>query len=143
MTGTRTLFAFTALACLLGAASATAATTAQTRGAAPTFPLGTFETILTARDVARAGFPAKNAHYETLTFRSDGTWRDVWFHPRRADQEPFGGPFDVKGNVLRLHPTPDTLRWSYTQGLLILHPLTVPDAFARFVYAAHPWKKIK
>jgi hypothetical protein len=143
MSRTRTFFAFTAVACLLGSASAIAATTAQTGGAASTFPLGTFETILTSQDVARAGFPAKNAHYETLTFRSAGTWRDVWFHPRRADQEPFGGPFTVKGNVLRLHPTPDTLRWSYSHGLLTLRPLTVPDAFARFVYAAHPWKKIK
>jgi hypothetical protein len=139
----RTVFTLMALAFMLAAPSALARATAQTRPVALTFPLGTFETIITAHDVAQAGFPADNAHYETLTFRSNGTWRDVWFHPRRADQEPFGGHYTVIGNVLRLHPTPDTLRWSYSHGLLTLHPLSVPDAFARFVYAAHPWKKIK
>jgi hypothetical protein len=133
----------TALACLLAVPSALAAATTKSRATAPAFPLGTFETILSAKDVARGGFPANDAHYETLTFRSDGTWRDVWFHPRRADQEPFGGHYSVKGNVLRLLPTPDSVRWSYAGGLLTLHPLNVPDAFARFVYATHPWKKIK
>jgi hypothetical protein len=144
MSRTQTFFTFTALACLFAAPSALAGATAQTRAAASTFPRGTFETIISAQDVARAGFPANNAHHETLTFRSNGTWRDVWFHPRRADQEPFGGHFTVKGNVLRLLPTPDTLRWTYSHSLLLtLHPLSVPDAFARFVYATHPWKKIK
>jgi hypothetical protein len=143
MSRTRTLFTFTALTCLLAAPSALATATAQTRAAASTFPLGTFETIISAQDVRAAGFPANDAHYETLTFRSNGTWRDVWFHPRRTDQEPFGGRFTVKGNVLRLLPTPDTLRWSSSHSLLTLHPLAVPDKFARFVYSAHPWKKIK
>src|SRR5438128_12431758 len=87
MSRTRTFFTFAALACLLAAPSALAGATAQTRAAPSTFPLGTFETIITAHDVARAGFPARNAHYETLTFGRNGTWRDVWFHPRRADQE--------------------------------------------------------
>jgi hypothetical protein len=105
MSRTRTFFTFAGFACLLAAPSTLAGATAQTRAAPSTFPLGTFETIITAQDVARAGLPAKNAHYETLTFRSNGTWRDVWFHPRRADQEPFGGHFTVKGNVLRLLPT--------------------------------------
>jgi hypothetical protein len=142
MSRTQTFFTFTALACVLAAPSALAGT-AQTRATASAFPRGTFKTIISAQDVAQAGFPANNAHYETLTFRSNGTWRDVWFHPRRADQEPFGGHFTVKGNVLRLLPTPDRLRWTYSHGLLTLHPLSVPDAFARFVYATHPWKKIK
>jgi hypothetical protein len=139
----RTFFTFTTLACLLAAPSALAGATAQTRGAARTFPLGTFETIITAQDVAQAGFPADDAHSETLTFRRNHTWLDVWFNPSRADQEPFGGRFTVKGTVLSLHPTPDTLRWSYSHRLLTLRPLNVPDAFAQFVYAVHPWKKIK
>jgi len=136
-------FLLAALACLIGVSSSFAGGAGQTRKSASAFPLGTFETIITRQDVARGGFPADDAHYETLTFSRNGTWRDVWFHPRRADQAPAGGHFAVKGNVLRLLGTPDSVRWSYSLGLLTLRPVSVPDAFARFTYTVHPWRKIK
>jgi hypothetical protein len=107
------------------------------------FPTGTFETKITAKDVLARGFPATDAHWETLTFRSDGAFRDVWFHPTRSDQEPLNGHYVVKGNTLRLLPTPDSVRWRYASGRLTLSVIHVPDAFARLVYTAHPWQKVK
>jgi hypothetical protein len=136
-------FLLPALLCLTGVSAAAVSSAAQTRERGAAFPLGTFETILTRQDVSRGGFPADDAHYETLTFSSNRTWRDLWFHPRRADQPPASGHYTVKGNVLRLLGTPDSVRWSYANHLLSLRPISVPDAFARFTYAAHPWRKIK
>jgi hypothetical protein len=108
------------------------------------FPTGTFETILTRADVVKAGFPPENAHWETLTFRKNGTWWDVWFHPRRADQPPGGGKYTVRGDTLTLTPAgPDVVKWSYFQGQLTFRIVSVPDAFAQFTYTAHPWRKIR
>jgi hypothetical protein len=107
------------------------------------FPTGTFETILTRAQVVKAGFPGDNAHWETLTFRKNGTWLDVWFHPRRADQPPAGGTYTVHGDTLTLTPAgPDVLKWSYFRGQLTFRIVNVPDAFGQFTYTAHPWRKI-
>jgi TRAP-type C4-dicarboxylate transport system substrate-binding protein len=107
------------------------------------FPTGTFETKLTRAEVVKAGFPPDNAHWETLTFRKDGTWLDTWFHPHRADQNPAGGTYTVHGDTLTLTPAgPDTLKWSYFRGQLTFKVVSVPDAFGQFTYSAHPWRKI-
>ncbi|HVH50879.1 MAG TPA: hypothetical protein VM690_01935 [Gaiellaceae bacterium] len=112
-------------------------------GSFTSFPTGTFLTKITPADVSAKGLPAKDAHWETLTFRSNGTFRDVWFHPTRPDQEPLEGHYVVKGETLRLLPTPDVLRWRYASGRLSLSIIHVPDPLARLVYTAHPWQKIK
>lgn len=107
------------------------------------FPTGTFETKLTADDVVKAGFPANKAHWEALTFRKDGTWLDVWFHPRQADNPPGGGRYIVRGDTVKLTPAgPDTVKWSYFRGQLTFQIVSVPDSFAQFTYTAHPWRKI-
>jgi hypothetical protein len=109
------------------------------------FPTGTFETILTRAQVTKAGFPADNAHWETLTFRKDGTWLDVWFNPRRPDQPPLGGKYTVHGDTLTLNfPNTgrDVLKWSYFRGQLTFRVVSVPDPFAQFTYTAHPWRRI-
>jgi TRAP-type C4-dicarboxylate transport system substrate-binding protein len=108
------------------------------------FPTGTFETVLTRSDVVNAGFPPENAHWETLTFRKNGTWWDVWFHPRRSDQPPGGGKYTVRGDTLTLTPAgPDIVKWSYFRGQLTFRIVSVPDAFAQFTYTAHPWRKLR
>jgi TRAP-type C4-dicarboxylate transport system substrate-binding protein len=121
-----------------------ASTPQRIASAAPhPFPTGTFETILTRAQVTKAGFPADNAHWETLTFRKDGTWLDVWFNPRRPDQPPAGGKYTVRGDTLTLTPAgPDVLKWSYFRGQLTFRIVNVPDAFGQFTYTAHPWRKI-
>ena len=111
---------------------------------APRFPTGTFETRITRADLRGTGFPLSNAHWEDLTFTSDGRWRDVWFHPRRTDQPPGGGRYTVRGNVVTLTPAnPDVLRWSYYRGLLTFRVISDPDAFGRFTYTVHAWRRIR
>ena len=110
----------------------------------PRFPTGTFETKITSADLRGTPFPLENAHWETLTFRKDGTWRDVWLHPRRADQPPGEGHYTVRGDVITLVPAnPDVLRWSYYRGLLTFKVISDPDAFGSFTYTVHPWRKIR
>ncbi len=105
------------------------------------FPTGSFETRITRQDLRSKPFPLSNAHVETLTFR-DGRWRDVWL-PRRPDQPPAGGRLVVRGDTVRFTPTFDVLRWNYYRGELTFRVVSVPDAFARFTYAVHPWRKVK
>jgi hypothetical protein len=108
-----------------------------------TFPTGTFLTKLSKQDVVAAGLPASDAHWETLTFRKDGTWTDIWFHPKQANQPPTNARnhYVVTGNKLRLLTTPDTVRWHYANGLMTFTIVSVPDKMARLAYTAHPWQK--
>ena len=106
------------------------------------FPQGTFVTKITGPDLHDTGFPSGNAHWETLTFR-DGTWRDVWFHPRRADQPPARGRYVINDHELTLLPVRDVVRWSYFRGQLTFRIVEVADSFARFTYTVHPWRRIK
>jgi TRAP-type C4-dicarboxylate transport system substrate-binding protein len=108
------------------------------------FPTGTFETVITKADVAKAGFPPNDAHTETLTFGKNGTWLDTWFDPRESDQPPAAGRYTVRGDVLTFGPPagPDVVKWSYFRDQLTFKILSVPDAFGQFTYTAHPWRKI-
>jgi hypothetical protein len=106
------------------------------------FPTGTFETKISGADLERTGFPLRNAHWETLTFEH-GRWRDVWFHPRRSDQPPGEGDYVVHGHELTLLPPRDVVRWSYYRDQLTFRIVDVSDAFARFVYTVHAWRRVK
>jgi hypothetical protein len=106
-------------------------------------PPGTYVTKITAADLVRVGLSREDAHWETLTLRVDGTWRDVWFHPRAADQPPAHSRYVVEGDRIRLLGTPDTLRWKYARGRLTFTVVHVPDRLARLVYTAHAWTKIR
>jgi C4-dicarboxylate-binding protein DctP len=108
------------------------------------FPTGTFETVITKADVAKAGFPANDAHTETLTFGKNGTWLDTWLDPRESDQPPAAGRYTVRGDVLTFGPPagPDVVKWSYFRDQLTFKIVSVPDAFGQFTYTAHPWRKI-
>jgi hypothetical protein len=133
------------VAALLLVAVPGAARAATTMHAMPSarFPTGTFLQKITAADLHRAGLDLDDAHWERLTFRADGTWTDVWFHPRVAGQPPAGGRYVVRGDTLRLLGTPDTVRWRYAAGKLTFSVVHVPDRLARLGYVAHPWQKIK
>ncbi len=66
----------------------------------------------------------------------------MWFHPRLSDQPPGSGKYVVKGDTVRLLGTPDTLRWRFDGHALTFTVVHVPNAFARFVYTAHPWRRV-
>ena len=127
-----------AIALLIAAVSAAATSSGTAR-----FPTGTFLTKITTTDLFRVGHRDYNdAHWETLTFRTDGTWRDVWFHS--SIHEPAStGRYVVSGETLRLLPTPDVVRWRYAGGRLTFSIVHVPDAMGRLVYTAHAWQKIR
>jgi hypothetical protein len=107
------------------------------------FPIGTYRTKITTTDLYRAGLDTNDAHWDTLTLRADGTWRDVWSHPSVADQPPATGRYVVRGNTIRFLGTPDTVTWSFGNGLLTFHVVHVPDRLARLGYTAHAWRKIR
>jgi hypothetical protein len=121
-----------------GCGSGSSGGAAAPRGA---FPEGTFQTKITRADLGGTGFPSDNAHWETLTFHN-GTWRDIWFHPRRADQPPAGGRYVVHGHELTLLPVGDVVRWSYYRDKLTFRIVDVADSFARLTYTAHAWRRI-
>ena len=142
MTRRRTIQRSVTLVALTAVALATVGSADS--GSLMAFPTGTFLTKLSKQDVVAAGFPASDAHWETLTFRKDGTWTDIWFHPKQANQGPTNARnrYIVTGNKLRLLTTPDTVRWQYANGLMTFTIVNVPDKMARLAYIAHPWRKL-
>jgi hypothetical protein len=132
----------TRLACVALAAVAFGTTSGAT-ASADRFPTGTFLTKITPADLYRAGLDLNDAHWDKLTFRADGTWVDIWFHPRVPDQPPARGHYVVRGDTLRLLGTPDTVRWHYDGQALTFKVVHVPDRLARLGYVAHPWRRIR
>jgi len=113
---------------------------------APAFPTGRFETKITPADVARVGGPSWWAHWETLTYTKNGTFTDVWFHPRRADQPTTRGRYRIHGNRLYTfgHGRTDVFRWSYYRSQLTLKIVNAPDLdpLGHLIVNTHPWRKI-
>jgi hypothetical protein len=107
------------------------------------FPTGTFMTKITTADLYRAGLDPNDAHWEKVTYRADGTWVDIWFHPRVSDQPPAHGRYLVRGDTLRVLGTPDTVRWHYDGRSLTFKIVHVPDRLARLIYTAHPWQRTR
>ena len=115
---------------------------------AEAFPTGTFETKITPADVRGVDGLAWWAHWETLTFTKNGTFIDVWFHPRRPDQPTVRGRYFARGDRMYQIYGPgrkDSYRWSYNRGTLIMQPLSHPDLdeLGMLIYTAHPWRKIR
>jgi TRAP-type C4-dicarboxylate transport system substrate-binding protein len=110
------------------------------------FPTGTYETKITPADVARISGPAWWAHWETLTYTKNGTFTDVWFHPRRADQPTTRGRYRIHGDRLYTfgHGSTDVFRWSYYRGQLTLKIVNAPDLdqLGHLIVNTHPWRKI-
>jgi hypothetical protein len=91
--------------------------------------------------------------YTWTTSLHDGKWvRTVV--PRFADQVgdvDGAGTYQVHGDQVTFSYTlpevdaspPETVRWSYYKGRLILQVADVADLGARVVYAAHPWQKVR
>ena len=128
---------------------------AHRRGA--TIPAGVYTVTDTYQDWLAGGVinpDAKTAITYVTTIRKNGTWYQTQ-SPNYPDQGPFSGTWEVHGDELTFvmlragaHgqnsvDAPETVRWSYFDGKLILRNLIVADSAARVLYAAHPWRKIR
>lgn len=116
-----------------------------------TIPDGVYVVTMSAADLREGGLIGPkfdHALTETTTFHS-GQWTQIET-PTYPGQGPWGGPYTIDGDLVTffyLKPTvndspPDTLRWSYFDGLLRFEVVDVTDPAARVMYAAHPWRKI-
>jgi TRAP-type C4-dicarboxylate transport system substrate-binding protein len=89
----------------------------------------------------------------TTTLR-DGRWYQTQ-SPNYPDQGPFSGTYSVHGDKVvfvmlkaGVHgendiTAPETVRWSYFDGLLRFTIVDVLDNGSKVLYAAHPWRKIR
>lgn len=123
--------------------------------AAATIPNGVYVTTNTPKDWV-AGDVINNETSVPVTFRTtlrDGRWYQTQT-PNYPDQGPFSGTYTVHGDevvfvMLRagVHgensvTAPETVRWSYFDGLLRFTIVDVADHGSRVLYSAHPWRKI-
>lgn len=115
-----------------------------TKGAVP-FPTGTFVSVLTPKEVANAGLPPDDANTNTLIFRKDGTWEELWSDPTEPAQPPESGPYTVHGDILTLGPAASdwVLNWSYFRGLLTFRVVSDPDQLGVFLFSTNPWRKVQ
>ena len=122
-----------------------------------TIPAGVYTVTDTYKDWLAGGVinpDAKTAITYVTTIRRNGTWYQTQ-SPNYPDQGPFSGTWEVHGDQLTFvmlragtHgqnsvDAPETVRWSYFDGKLILRNLIVADSGARVLYAAHPWRKVR
>jgi hypothetical protein len=91
----------------------------------------------------------------TTTLR-DGRWHQTQ-SPNYADQGPFSGTYAVHGdqvvfvilksgsgaNLDTSAGAPETVRWSYFDGLLRFTIVNVADTVSKVIYTAHPWRKVR
>ena len=108
------------------------------------FPYGTYQSVLTPAEVAKAGLPAIDAHTDTFTWGKNGIWHDVWTRPLNPEQPPASGPFTVHGDLVTMGPSDVdfVMRWSYFRGYLTLRIVNVPDQLGDFIFPTNPWRKI-
>lgn len=127
------------------------------RGGA-TIPPGIYTVTDTYRDWLKGNVINKDmrtAITYTTTFRTNGTWYQTQ-KPNYPDQGPFSGTYTIHGDQLTFvmlhagppkHPNdidvPETVQWSYFDGMLTMKNLIVADSGSRVLYAAHPWRKIR
>jgi TRAP-type C4-dicarboxylate transport system substrate-binding protein len=124
--------------------SAPLATPTGTGGA--TIPPGVYVTTDTVADFragGQAGAEWDTAQTFTLDLYADG----LVFETQEPDEGGSTGNYVVKGDeVTFTWPgtglTPETVRWSYLNGLLSFSIVDVQDGGSRTIYSAHPWRKV-
>jgi hypothetical protein len=119
-------------------------------------PNGVYVTTDTPEDFAD-GSVANGEQFKAVTYTTtlrDGRWYQTQ-KPNYPDQGPFSGTYSVHGDevvfvMLRagVHgendiAAPETVRWSYFDGLLRFTIVTVTDNGSKVLYTAHPWRKIR
>jgi hypothetical protein len=112
-----------------------------------TIPPGVYVTTDTVADFRAAGQTGDDWNATqtfTLNLYSDGISSET--------QEPLGGgefgTYVVAGDEVTFTWSPDTgltpqtVRWSYLNGLLTLTVVDVEDLGSRVIFSTHPWRKV-
>jgi TRAP-type C4-dicarboxylate transport system substrate-binding protein len=122
----------------------------------PKIPNGVYVVVNTPQDWA-AGNVVNGETSVPATFTTtmkDGRWYQTE-KPNYPDQGPFSGTYTVHGDEVTfvmlkagVHgensvTAPETVRWSYFDGLLRFTIVDVEDNGSKVLYAAHPWRKIR
>ena len=124
--------------------SAPPATPTSTGGA--TIPPGVYVTTDTAADF-RAGGLSGDEWNTAQTFTLDLYANGLVFETQEPDPGGSTGNYVVKGDEVTftwpgMGLTPETVRWSYLNGLLSFSIVDVQDGGSKIIYSAHPWRKL-
>jgi TRAP-type C4-dicarboxylate transport system substrate-binding protein len=112
-----------------------------------TIPPGAYVTTDTVADFRAAGLVGTDwstAQTFTLNLYPDGIASET----QEPDVGDEFGSYVVRGDevIFTWSPdialTPQTVRWSYLNGLLTLTVVNVEDGGSRVIFSAHPWRKI-
>jgi TRAP-type C4-dicarboxylate transport system substrate-binding protein len=110
-------------------------------------PPGMYLTTDTVADFRAAGLVGADwntAQTFTLNLYADGTVSETQ-EPAVGDEF---GSYIVKGDEVTFTWSPDlglgpeTVRWSYLNGLLTFTVVNVVESGSRVIYSAHPWRKV-
>ena len=109
----------------------------------PTGVYVTTDTVADFRAGHQLGADWSDAQTFTLTLFADGIASET----EEPTAEDVFGSYVVKGDEvtftwLDAGLTPETVRWSYLNGLLTLTVVDVQDTAGRVMYSAHPWRKV-
>jgi hypothetical protein len=111
-----------------------------------TIPPGVYVTTDTVADFragGQVGAEWNTAQTFTLTLYANG----FVVQTQEPDPGEATGNYVVNGDeVTFTWPgyglTPETVRWSYLNGLLTFTVVDVQDGGSRIIYSAHPWRKV-
>lgn len=126
------------------------------RRAAATIPSGIYVITTTAAEMHAGGVqnPDFNKDITYTTTIANGRWSQTQ-SPNYPDQGPFSGTYTVRGDQVRwvmlkagTHgqnaiTAPETVTWSYFNGLLRFRVVDVADPASVVLYTAHPWRKVR
>jgi len=129
----------------------------QALGQGPaTIPSGVYVVTTTVPDLRAGGVqgPDFNRDITYTTTIANGRWSQTQ-SPNYPDQGPFSGTYTVRGDQVRwvmlkagTHgqnaiTAPETVTWSYFNGLLRFRVVDVADPDSVVIYTAHPWRKVR
>jgi TRAP-type transport system periplasmic protein len=118
-----------------------------------TIPAGTYAVTVTEEDYQRAGAYDENFQQSieiTTKFDGAGHVTAVQVPDWEPECVPCRGTYDIEGDriTFRWHGgdgspiAPETMRWSFHNGLLTFTDVEAADAPGQAWYESHPWRKV-
>jgi TRAP-type C4-dicarboxylate transport system substrate-binding protein len=124
---------------------------------AGSLPNGTYTTTLTERDLLDGGVDRESAGSHAVTYTmvlKDGRsteYQDPVSPDNCSKAKPCRASYSGRGSRLTFFyclgvncsGDRETVTWSFYRGRLTFSIVRVPDAVARVLYTAHPWRKVR